>query len=134
MKYPHIGAKRISVLVGLGLLAIAVCFLGYAANHPEAAFPWSNKVTFLIYGMYLWLLKFLLDIPFLRSIRKPSSNNSFGAAVSFFAMAAVFLLVEITGSEAANIYTVLRGVIFLGGIDLGIESLLAWMKQRHHEK
>lgn len=127
--------KKESLLIGFGLLAIGVCFVIYAANHPELTFPWSNKITFLIYGMYLWLLlKFLLDIPFLRSIRSPSSKGGIGAAVSFFAMSVVFLLMEITGSEDANIYTILRGFIFLGGMDLGIEALAAWRKRKINEK
>lgn len=48
--------KKISLLIGIFLLIIAVCFIGYALNHPEAAFPWGNRVTFILYGIYVWLL------------------------------------------------------------------------------
>ncbi|MBQ7001434.1 MAG: hypothetical protein IJN67_10390 [Oscillospiraceae bacterium] len=123
--------RRISLLIGLGLLAFGVGFLIYAGNHPESGFPWSNRITFLLYGMYLWLLlKFLVDIPLVRSIRKPSFGGGMGAAVSFLAMSAIFLLMEVTSDAEADFYTVLRGFIFLGGFDLGIESLLAWWKQK----
>lgn len=68
--------KEISLLVGISLLLTAICFISYAARHPEATFPWSNSVTFLIYGGCIWLLfKFLLDIPVLQTRRKPSPNR-----------------------------------------------------------
>ena len=125
--------KKTAFLIGLGLLAAVGCFLIYAAGHPEAAFPWSNKITFLLYGMYLWLLlKFLVDIPFLRQRREASASGGIGNALIYFAMAAVFLAMELTGKEAASVYTILRGFIFLGGIDLGAEALLLWKKQRNH--
>ena len=57
--------KATSLVIGAFLAAIAVCFVSYAAGHPEASFPWSNRITFMIYGVYVWLLlKFLVDIPF----------------------------------------------------------------------
>ncbi len=39
--------------IGLVMLVGAIVFLGYALAHPEASFPWSNEVTFAIYGVYL---------------------------------------------------------------------------------
>ena len=53
--------KRVSLTIGTILLIIAFCFVAVAVNHPEAAFPWSNRVTFMLYGAYIWLLfKFLI--------------------------------------------------------------------------
>ena len=70
--------RKTSLIIGVSLLVIAICFIGYAANHPEAAFPWSNKVTFMLYGMYSWLIfKFLLDIPILQKISKMPSEGSY---------------------------------------------------------
>lgn len=115
--------KQTSLLIGTGLFLAAVCFLCYAGKHPEAAFPWNNHITFLGYGMYAWLLfKFLLDIPFFRPRRTSPPKKNVWRALTFFAMAIVFFLMEFT-MESADIYTVLRGFIVLGGIDTGLESL-----------
>lgn len=63
--------KRTSLLIGTFLLIVAACFIGYAMNHPEATFPWNNRVTFLFYGIYICLtFKFLLNIPVLKTIKK----------------------------------------------------------------
>ena len=63
--------KSTSLIIGGVLAALAVCFVVYAAGHPEASFPWSNWITFMLYGAYVWLLmKFLVDIPFLSAKRK----------------------------------------------------------------
>ena len=48
--------KSTSLIIGAALAAIAVCFVVYAAGHPEASFPWSNRITFMLYGAYIWLL------------------------------------------------------------------------------
>lgn len=122
--------KRTSVLVGISLLLIAICFVGYAANHPEAVFPWGNKVTFMFYGIYIWLIfKFLLDIPVLKTTKKTSSNGSLLRAVVFFFMAFIFFIMELT-RETANIYTIVRWFVVIGGIDVGIESISLWFKTR----
>ena len=36
--------KSTSLIVSGILAAIAVCFVGYAAGHPEASFPWSKRI------------------------------------------------------------------------------------------
>ena len=35
------------------MLVLAVVFFIYAVSHPEGSFPWSNWITYLIYGIYL---------------------------------------------------------------------------------
>lgn len=49
--------------LGLGMLLIAVGFLWYALSHPEASFPWSNTVSFILYGGYLLLTALFLIGP-----------------------------------------------------------------------
>lgn len=123
--------KKTSLLIGISLLVIAVCFMGYVFNHPEAAFPWSNRVTFMIYGIYIWLLfKFLLDIPVLQAVSKTPPNGSLIRAIIFFFIAIVFFIMEILG-KTVDIYTIIRGFIVIGGIDVCIENLSLWIKQRN---
>ena len=44
--------KRISRIIGLTMLIIAIVFIMFALNHPEKSFPWSNTITWLLYGVY----------------------------------------------------------------------------------
>ena len=43
---------RLYTLLAAGLILAALGFLAYALNHPEASFPWSNQVSFSLYGLY----------------------------------------------------------------------------------
>lgn len=40
------------ILSGSVLMLIAIAFILYAANNPQAFFPWGNSVTYVIYGVY----------------------------------------------------------------------------------
>ena len=123
--------KKTSLLIGISLLIIAACFIGYAVNHPEATFLWSNRVTFMLYGIYIWLIfKFLLVNPVLKTIKKTPSNGNLLRAVIFFSMAIVFFIMELAW-ETVNIYTIIRGFIVIGGIDIGIENIYLWIKTRN---
>lgn len=115
--------KSTSLIVGGILAAIAVCFVGYAAGHPEASFPWSNRITFMIYGAYVWLLlKFLVDIPFLSKKRKMKSRGNWISVLGYFCMAVVFFLMEVTGDKV-DIFTILRGFIVVCAVDFGLDGL-----------
>ena len=63
--------RKKSLVLGMILVFSGLCFAIFAATHPEASFPWGNRITYMLYGMYLWLLfKFLLDILLFKRIRK----------------------------------------------------------------
>ena len=120
--------KATSLAIGAFLAAIAVCFVSYAAGHPEASFPWSNRITFMIYGVYVWLLlKFLVDIPFLSSKRKAQSRGNLLSALGYFCMAVVFFLMEVTG-DTVNLFTIIRGFVVVCAVDFVIENVLYWRK------
>ena len=123
--------RKTSLLIGAGLLTIAVCFLFYAAIHPEASFPWSNRITFMSYGVYIWLLlKFLVDIPFLSNKRKAHSRRNLISAIGYFCMAIVFFLMEVTGDKV-DVFSILRGFIVVCAADFGIENILYWRHNSH---
>ena len=122
--------KATSLVIGAFLAAIAVCFVSYAAGHPEASFPWSNRITFMIYGVYVWLLlKFLVDIPFLSSKRKAQSRGNLLSALGYFCMAVVFFLMEVT-ADKVDVFTIFRGFVVICAADFGFESLLNWYKNK----
>ena len=120
--------KKISLIIGIILLVIAIMFIIYALHHPEAAFPWSNRVSFLFYGIYVWLLfKFLLDIPVHSKIGDAASRESVLQSVIWLFVAIIFFFMEITEKQA-GVFTVLRGFIIIGGLDTGISGLYRWIK------
>ena len=56
--------KKISRIIATIMLVIALGFIVYAINHPELSWPWSNAVTFTIYGIYLLIMIILFIAPF----------------------------------------------------------------------
>ena len=122
--------KKTSLRIGIVLLIAAVCWIAYAVGHPETAFPWGQRVTYLLYGIYLWLLfKFLLDLPVLKAVETAPANGNVIRAIVFFFMAIVFLMTELS-RETASVYTVFRGFVVMGGVDRGTGNLALWIKQR----
>lgn len=55
-------SKKWAMLLGLAMLALAVGFILFAIRHPEGAFPWSNTVTYTIYGTYCGIMALLLAV------------------------------------------------------------------------
>lgn len=114
--------SRTSVIIGMVMLIIAGGFVAFAMQHPELSFPWSQRITFMLYGAYIWFVfRFLIDIPVFRRNRE-KTDKSIVRAVVFFLMAAVFLAMEITG-DTVNIYTIIRGFIVVGACDVAIENI-----------
>lgn len=55
--------KSISRIIGLIMLIIAIVFIMFALNHPEKSFPWNNTITWLLYGVYFFVIVVLLIAP-----------------------------------------------------------------------
>lgn len=116
--------RNTSLAIGAVLTVIAVCFVIYAASHPETSFPWGNRITFMLYGTYVWLLmKFLVDIPFLSGKRKEQGRSNLLSSIGYFCMAVVFFLMEVTG-DTVNLFSIIRGFIIVCAVDFGIENCL----------
>lgn len=114
--------SRTSIIIGTIMLIIAGGFVSFAMQHPELSFPWSQRITFMLYGAYIWFVfRFLIDIPVFRRNRE-KTDKSIVRVVVFFLMAAVFLAMEITG-DTVNIYTIIRGFIVVGACDVAIENI-----------
>lgn len=62
--------RSISKIIGLTMLIIAIVFIMFALNHPEKSFPWSNTITWLLYGVYFLVTVVLLIAPKMKIWRK----------------------------------------------------------------
>ena len=56
--------KKLSRIIAVIMLVIAILFIIVALNKPQASFPWSNTVTYTIYGIYVTVVAVLLVAPF----------------------------------------------------------------------
>ena len=119
--------KKTSLLIGMILLFIALIFLGVAISHPEFSFPWTLRITYMLYGLYVWLLfRFLLVIPVFQYMQGTSSG-SIVRAIIYLLMAIVFFMMEITGDKV-DIYTFMRGFVVTGSIDVCCENIYLLVK------
>ena len=57
-------SKRVSRIAGAVMLLIAITFFIFALNNPQGSFPWSNTVTYSIYGVYAAIMLVLIIAPF----------------------------------------------------------------------
>lgn len=58
--------KKTSRILASVMLVAAAVFFWYAWNHPEASWPWSNTVTYGLYGVYALVMVVLFVAPFKR--------------------------------------------------------------------
>ena len=56
--------KKTCRIIASLMLVIAIAFILYAVNHPEMSFPWSNVITYIIYGIYAIIMVVLFIVPF----------------------------------------------------------------------
>ncbi len=55
--------KNVSRIIGLIMVVVAIIFVVFALNHPEISFPWSNTITWLLYGLYAVVTMVFLIAP-----------------------------------------------------------------------
>ena len=58
--------KKTSRTIGIFMLVVAIAFLIFAFSHPEMSFPWSNTVTYVLYGVYCLVMLTMFIAPFKR--------------------------------------------------------------------
>ena len=56
--------KKLSRIIAALMLILAIAFVVYALNHPEAGFPWNNSITYALYIAYLAVMIVLFIAPF----------------------------------------------------------------------
>ena len=55
--------KKNSRIIALVMLVVAVAFIVFAMGHPEMSFPWSNTITWGLYGLYAVVAVIFLIAP-----------------------------------------------------------------------
>ena len=55
--------KNVSRIIGLVMVVIAIAFVVFALKHPEMSFPWSNTITWVLYGVYTVVTAVFLIAP-----------------------------------------------------------------------
>ena len=55
--------KITTKVIGLLMILIAIVFVIFALGHPEMSFPWSNTITYTLYGLYALVTVVLLIVP-----------------------------------------------------------------------
>lgn len=55
--------KKISRIIGAAMVLVAIAFIVFAVIHPEMSLPWSNTVTYALYGLYTVMTAILLIAP-----------------------------------------------------------------------
>lgn len=75
--------KKYSRIIAAIMLVIAIVFIFIALNNPQASFPWSNAITYILYGIYVVIMVVLFIAPFKKNsglkfielfICQPNSN------------------------------------------------------------
>ena len=56
--------KKYSRIIAAIRLVIAIVFIFIALNNPQASFPWSNAITYILYGIYVVIMVVLFIAPF----------------------------------------------------------------------
>lgn len=57
-------SKKLSRVIAVIMLIMGVVFIFIALNNPQASFPWSNTITYLLYGLYTIVGIVLFIAPF----------------------------------------------------------------------
>lgn len=55
--------KKISRIIGMIMLVVAIIFLVFVLNNPQASWSWNNTITYTLYIIYLVVMIFLLIAP-----------------------------------------------------------------------
>ena len=63
-------SKKYSRIIAAIMLIVAIIFFIITLNNPQASFPWSNTITYTLYGIYVVTMIVLFIAPFKRK------NNS----------------------------------------------------------
>ena len=71
-------AKKYSRIIAVIMLVIAIVFIFIALNNPQASFPWSNEITYILYGVYVCLMIVLFIAP----LREKSNLHFIGLSTT----------------------------------------------------
>ena len=56
--------KKTSRICASIMLVVAIGFVLCALNHPESSLPWSNTISYILFGVYILIMVILFVAPF----------------------------------------------------------------------
>ena len=56
--------KKTSLIIATVMALGLIVFVVYAAEHPNASFPWGNSLTYTLYRIYIGAMVILFIAPF----------------------------------------------------------------------
>lgn len=59
--------RKHSRIIAVIMLITAAVFIVIALNNPQAGFPWSNTITYSLYGIYAVVMTVMFIAPFRRN-------------------------------------------------------------------
>lgn len=59
--------RKRSRIIAVIMLITAAVFIVIALNNPQAVFPWSNTITYSLYGIYAVVMTVMFIAPFSRN-------------------------------------------------------------------
>ena len=59
--------RKRSRIIAVIMLITAAVFIVIALNNPQAVFPWSNTITYSLYGIYAVVMTVMFIAPFRRN-------------------------------------------------------------------
>ncbi len=107
------------------LCLIAFIFAAVSFTHPELSFPWPNRVSYIIYTLYLIYTVLVFCMPKFRN----SSLASCGfAAAQFTALALIVIYIGTKGTPNESIRYLISGLVLTCVADF---TGLAWRKRKN---
>lgn len=140
--------KRLSQLLGVILLMIGIFYVKFIYDNPSLSQPFGARLTYLFYGSYIWFTikfllddnvfrmltfryygyyislveKFLTDIPVFQQGGKVREGHFLNVAIII--VASILAFMELLGASV-GLYTILRGFVIAGAIDLCLDYVFS---------
>ena len=105
-------------LISIVMLIAGIIFAIYALSHPELSFPWSNKVTFILYAVYIVVMVFLFIFTGERGSETDSKMKYLILIFAIYAVPYIYL---------AMLADQLKGSIVAYGVMVLIMGILTWI-------
>ena len=100
-------SKRSYVILGGILCLLAALFIAVACTHPELSFPWSNRVSYILYALYGIYTVIVFCMPKF----KGASLGACGiAAVQFTALALIVIYIGNRNTPHESVWYLTAGL------------------------
>lgn len=91
--------KQLLRLISILMFISAAAFVGFAFLHPEMSWPWSNAVTYILYGIYIAVMAVLFIVSLEKLQKKTRIVLVVLVVLLVLAVDAVCVFPYVTGPE-----------------------------------